>query len=84
MAIVSFHSLEDRRVKHFMREHAGRNPKGSRHMPEISETVATMRLLDPQGITASESEIHANPRARSARLRVAERLAPGSSGEVAA
>ncbi|MBK8161130.1 MAG: 16S rRNA (cytosine(1402)-N(4))-methyltransferase RsmH [Rhodospirillaceae bacterium] len=74
MAIVSFHSLEDRRVKHFMREHAGRNPKGSRHMPEISETVATLRLLDPQGITASDSEIHANPRARSARLRVAERL----------
>ena len=84
MAIVSFHSLEDRRVKHFMREHAGRNPKGSRHLPELSETVATLRLIDPQGITASEAEIRANPRARSARLRVAERLMPGSSDEVAA
>ena len=84
MAIVSFHSLEDRRVKHFMRGQAGRNPKGSRHLPELSETVATLRLIDPQGITASEAEIRANPRARSARLRVAERLMPGSSDEVAA
>ena len=77
MAIVSFHSLEDRRVKHFMREHAGRNPKGSRHLPEMSETVATLRLIDPQGTTATEAEIRANPRARSARLRVAERLIDG-------
>lgn len=74
MAIVSFHSLEDRRVKHFMREHAGRNPKGSRHLPEVSETVATLHLIASQGVTASDAEIAANPRARSARLRVAERL----------
>ncbi|MEK1929467.1 MAG: 16S rRNA (cytosine(1402)-N(4))-methyltransferase RsmH [Pararhizobium sp.] len=74
MAIVSFHSLEDRRVKHFMREHAGRNPKGSRHLPEVSETVATLHLIGQQGVTASDAEIAGNPRARSARLRVAERL----------
>ena len=75
MAIVSFHSLEDRRVKHFMRERSGHNPKGSRHLPELVETVATLRLIAPQGITATAAEIAANPRARSARLRVAERLA---------
>ena len=80
MAIVSFHSLEDRRVKHFMREQAGRNPKGSRHLPEVTTTQASLRLVTPQGIAPSDAETAANPRARSARLRVAERL----GGEVAA
>lgn len=85
MAIVSFHSLEDRRVKHFMRERAGRNPKGSRHLPEVATTTATLRLVTPQGIAPSDAEIAANPRARSSRLRVAERLVPLSGkGEVAA
>ena len=79
MAIVSFHSLEDRRVKHFMREHAGRNPKGSRHLPDVATTQASLRLVTPQGIAPSDAETAANPRARSARLRVAERI-----GEVAA
>jgi 16S rRNA (cytosine1402-N4)-methyltransferase len=74
MAIVSFHSLEDRRVKHFMREHAGRNPKGSRHLPEVATTVATLRLVTPQGIAPTDAETRDNPRARSARLRVAERV----------
>ena len=85
MAIVSFHSLEDRRVKHFMRERAGRNPKGSRHLPELAETKPTLRLISPQGITPSEAEIAANPRARSSRLRVAEKIgAENAGGEVAA
>lgn len=79
MAIVSFHSLEDRRVKHFMRERSGRNPKGSRHLPEIVETRATLHLITTQGITPSVAEIAANPRARSSRLRAAEKL-----GKVAA
>jgi 16S rRNA (cytosine1402-N4)-methyltransferase len=74
MAIVSFHSLEDRRVKHFMRERAGRNPKGSRHLPDVAATQATLRLVSAQGITPSDAEIAANPRARSSRLRVAEKL----------
>jgi 16S rRNA (cytosine1402-N4)-methyltransferase len=74
MAIVSFHSLEDRRVKHFMRERAGRNPKGSRHLPDVAEATATLRLVSSQGITPSDAEIAANPRARSSRLRVAEKL----------
>jgi len=74
MAIVSFHSLEDRRVKQFLRERAGRNPKASRHLPmQQAEAKPTLRLIAPGGIEPGETEIKANPRARSARLRVAER-----------
>jgi len=74
MAVVSFHSLEDRRVKQFMREHAGRNPKASRHLPiQDAEAKPTLRLIAPGGIEPGADEIRANPRARSARLRVAER-----------
>lgn len=74
LAVVSFHSLEDRRVKRFLREHAGRSPKASRHLPEqAAERKPTLRLIAPGGIKPSVNEIRANPRARSARLRVAER-----------
>ncbi len=74
MAIVSFHSLEDRRVKQFLRERAGRNPKGSRHLPEIApQAEPTLRLIAAGGIEPGEAETRQNPRARSARLRVAER-----------
>ncbi|HWA50110.1 MAG TPA: 16S rRNA (cytosine(1402)-N(4))-methyltransferase RsmH [Dongiaceae bacterium] len=74
MAIVSFHSLEDRRVKQFLRDRAGRNPKGSRHLPEIaSDREPTLRLVAPGGIEPGEREVRENPRARSARLRIAER-----------
>ncbi len=74
LAVVSFHSLEDRRVKQFLREQAGRNPKASRHLPmPSSDTRPALRLIAPGGIEPGEKEIKANPRARSARLRVAER-----------
>jgi 16S rRNA (cytosine1402-N4)-methyltransferase len=74
MAIVSFHSLEDRRVKQFLRDRAGRNPKGSRHLPELApQAEPTLRLIAPGGIEPGEAETRHNPRARSARLRVAER-----------
>jgi 16S rRNA (cytosine1402-N4)-methyltransferase len=79
LAVVSFHSLEDRRVKQFLRDRAGRNPKASRHLPIQDETVnPTLRLIAAGGIEPSEAETRSNPRARSARLRVAERTdAPG-------
>jgi 16S rRNA (cytosine1402-N4)-methyltransferase len=74
LAVVSFHSLEDRRVKQFLRERSGRNPKASRHLP-VSDTEAkpTLRLIAPGGIEPGADEVKSNPRARSARLRVAER-----------
>ena len=74
LAVVSFHSLEDRRVTQFLRDRSGRNPKASRHLPmQSSEAKPTLRLIAPGGIEPGEAEVKANPRARSARLRVAER-----------
>jgi 16S rRNA (cytosine1402-N4)-methyltransferase len=77
LAVVSFHSLEDRRVKQFLRERAGAAPKGSRHLPVAKQDEAkpVFRLIAPGGITASEAELRDNPRSRSARLRVAEKVA---------
>ena len=78
LAVVSFHSLEDRRVKAFMRARAGETPRQSRHMPEASaaepENRPSFRILTRRPVTPGAAEIAANPRARSARLRAAERL----------
>ena len=75
LAVVSFHSLEDRAVKDFVRRHSGRMPSPSRHAPPPSELRGTtLKDLTGKPIVPSAAEIAANPRARSARLRVAERL----------
>jgi len=79
MAVVSFHSLEDRAVKEFVRARAGRTPAPSRHAPpRATERIATLRDLTRKPVLPSAEEVAANPRARSARLRVAEKLAPQS------
>src|SRR5260221_4782640 len=75
LAVVSFHSLEDRRVKAFLRDRSGTAPRGSRHLPDVGQVARPhFRLIVAVGIVASDTEIARNPRARSARLRVAERL----------
>jgi len=75
MAVVSFHSLEDRAVKEFVRSRAGRTPAPSRHAPPRAEAeVARLRDLTRKPVAPSAAEIAANPRARSARLRVAEKV----------
>jgi len=79
LAVVSFHSLEDREVKEFLRLRCGRAPRATRHMPERGDDsrAASFRLLGRAPIRPGAAEIAANPRARSARLRAAERtLAP--------
>ncbi|MDH3433176.1 MAG: 16S rRNA (cytosine(1402)-N(4))-methyltransferase RsmH, partial [Gammaproteobacteria bacterium] len=72
LCVISFHSLEDRIVKRFMRD-ASREAEQYRGMPDIPE--AFRPKLRPIGklITASADEINVNVRARSARLRIAER-----------
>ena len=74
LAVVSFHSLEDRIVKTFLAGRSGKRAHGSRHLPAGPEGPApTFELKDRHGVEPSEAETTANPRARSARLRWAER-----------
>lgn len=75
LAVVSFHSLEDRIVKQFLVQHGGSRPKASRHAPQAPAQAPSFRLLTRTPQTPSAEEISNNPRARSAKLRAAERLA---------
>jgi len=72
LVVIAFHSLEDRIVKSFLAERS-RAPAPSRHRPQIATVPATFRVLTRRPETPDESEIAANPRARSAKLRAAER-----------
>jgi 16S rRNA (cytosine1402-N4)-methyltransferase len=72
LVVVTFHSLEDRLVKTFLNER-GRRGGGSRHRPEVAEPAPSFRILTGRPVTPDETEIAANPRARSAKLRAAER-----------
>ena len=75
LAVISFHSLEDRMVKLWMREQAGRTPEDPRlrHLPQVTTRTALIKVVD-RDIAPSETELRANPRSRSARLRVAQKL----------
>ena len=72
MVVLAFHSLEDRITKSFLVERS-RPSAPSRHRPAPAQLVATFRILTPRPIVPDEAEISANPRARSAKLRAAER-----------
>lgn len=72
LAVVSFHSLEDRIVKTFLADRS-KTGGGSRHLPEIAQAAPNFKLLTRRPVTPSEAETAANPRARSAKLRGAER-----------
>lgn len=76
LVVVSFHSLEDRIVKRFLAERSGREPRASRHTPATANGKrAHFRLIETKAKKPGKAELEANPRARSARLRAAERLA---------
>jgi len=76
LAVVSFHSLEDRIVKQFLSHRSGSDPSGSRHRPMANDNPPPSFNLVKRGtIKPGKAEADGNPRARSARLRVAERTA---------
>lgn len=75
LAVVSFHSLEDGRVKDFLRQRSDLAPRASRHEPAPARAAASFRLLHRRPLRPTPEETARNPRARSARLRAAERLA---------
>jgi 16S rRNA (cytosine1402-N4)-methyltransferase len=74
LAVVSFHSLEDRVVKRFLQTRSGTAGRGSRHAPETPEDAPRFEAV-AKSIEADAEELARNPRARSARLRVARRTA---------
>jgi 16S rRNA (cytosine1402-N4)-methyltransferase len=73
VAVISFHSLEDRIVKHFFRDHS-QDKRDMNHplAPVVRE--ATLKLVNRKPILPGEEEVRSNPRARSAKLRVAEKI----------
>jgi 16S rRNA (cytosine1402-N4)-methyltransferase len=74
LAVVTFHSLEDRIVKAFLSDRSGRRPSGSRHLPPAAKgPEPSFSLLFNGARGPSDAEIARNPRARSAKLRAAER-----------
>jgi 16S rRNA (cytosine1402-N4)-methyltransferase len=72
LVAVSFHSLEDRIVKDFLSQR-GKASSGSRHLPEVAQIASSFQILTKRPVTPGEAEVAANPRARSAKLRAAER-----------
>jgi 16S rRNA (cytosine1402-N4)-methyltransferase len=81
LVAVSFHSLEDRIVKTFLADR-GETRGGSRHAPELKRPAPTFAVLTKRPLTADDAEVAGNPRARSAKLRAAERrAAPARSDE---
>ncbi|PZP42223.1 MAG: 16S rRNA (cytosine(1402)-N(4))-methyltransferase [Azospirillum brasilense] len=79
LVVVAFHSLEDRIVKRFLRDASGRTPAASRHDPAALRPrveAQRFRLLTNSALRPEAEETRSNPRARSARLRAMERLAP--------
>jgi 16S rRNA (cytosine1402-N4)-methyltransferase len=75
LAVVTFHSLEDRIVKRFFRERSGGTPAGSRHRPVQSDPREPTFERVAKPVSPTERELVANPRSRSARLRSAVRTA---------
>lgn len=75
LAVVTFHSLEDRIVKRFFQTASGTEANANRYAPAKATTTARFDLLNKRAIEADEDELAANPRSRSAKLRLGRRTA---------
>ena len=82
LAVVCFHSAEDRRVKNFLRDRSGSAPAASRHAPLAAPSRAASFEKPAKAVRASPAEIARNPRARSATLRSAVRTAAPAWGNM--
>lgn len=73
LAVVTFHSSEDRMVKRFMQARAGKTAHANRYAPEIEQVTPAFELLTRKAVGPDDDELAVNPRSRSAKLRVARR-----------
>ena len=73
LAVVTFHSIEDRMVKRFLQARSGGGGSGSRHAPEMRHCAPQFTLKTRKAVGPDAAELAENPRARSAKLRVAKR-----------
>lgn len=74
LVVVTFHSLEDRIVKDFLKLESGMAPSGSRHAPELNKASTSFKLTTKKALQATDLEIQNNSRSRSAKLRAATRV----------
>lgn len=82
LAVVTFHSIEDRMVKKYLQARAGRTGGGSRYAPEVQHEAPAFELLTRKAVGPDEQELAENPRSRSAKLRIARRTdAPAGAVE---
>ncbi|MEM1268157.1 MAG: 16S rRNA (cytosine(1402)-N(4))-methyltransferase RsmH [Pseudomonadota bacterium] len=85
LVVITFHSLEDRIVKRFFQLRSGAAPRGSRHAPALAAEDPRFTLVSRRAVAPDEGEIAVNPRARSAKLRLARRTsAPAGQVDAAA
>ncbi|SHH73776.1 16S rRNA (cytosine(1402)-N(4))-methyltransferase RsmH [Cognatishimia maritima] len=80
LAVVTFHSIEDRMVKKYLQARAGRTGGGSRYAPEVQQEVPAFELLTRKAVGPDEQELEENPRSRSAKLRIARRTDAPAGG----
>ena len=83
LAVVTFHSIEDRIVKRFMQRRAGQGGRPNRFAPEVETEAPRFEIVTKKAVGPDAAEIAANPRARSAKLRVARRT-DAPAGPIAA
>ncbi|MBO9446531.1 16S rRNA (cytosine(1402)-N(4))-methyltransferase RsmH [Ruegeria sp. R14_0] len=83
LAVVTFHSIEDRMVKRFFQSRAGKTGRANRYAPEIEQEQPQFTLKTRKAVGPDERELQENPRARSAKLRVAIRT-EAPAGEIEA